>query len=90
MTRGSSFWMTLGIVLAIPALAIAWWLGSPLFLDRTVDEPFPATGAVQAPMMEEEGMGAEVGDETRDEDVAMTRIRRWMRTMTQRWMTMRP
>jgi hypothetical protein len=31
---------------AIPALAIAWWLGSPLFLDRTVDEAFPAPAAV--------------------------------------------
>lgn len=31
--------------LAIPGLAIGWWLGSPLFLDRTVDEAFPITAA---------------------------------------------
>ena len=31
-----------GGVLAIPAIALAWWLGSPLFLDTTVDETFPA------------------------------------------------
>ena len=29
------------VVVAIPALALAWWLGSPLFINRTVDEPFP-------------------------------------------------
>jgi len=28
-------------VLAIPAVALAWWLGSPLFLDTEVDEAFP-------------------------------------------------
>ena len=34
-------------VLAVPVLALAWWLGSPLFLDRTVDEEFPySVGAV--------------------------------------------
>ena len=26
----------------IPGLALAWWLGSPLFIDKTVDEDFPA------------------------------------------------
>jgi hypothetical protein len=36
---------------AIPALVIAWWLGSPLFLDRTVDEAFPAPVA-EAPAAE--------------------------------------
>ena len=30
-----------GVIVAIPALALAWWLGSPLFLDRTVNEEFP-------------------------------------------------
>ncbi len=32
-------------VLAIPLAALAWWLGSPLFLDNTVDETFPAIEA---------------------------------------------
>ena len=33
------------VALAIPGLAIGWWLGSPLFLDRTVDEAFPVASA---------------------------------------------
>lgn len=34
-------------VIVIPGAALAWWLGSPLFIDRTVDEDFPAlTNAV--------------------------------------------
>jgi hypothetical protein len=35
-----------GGVLAIPAIALAWWLGSPLFLDTTVDETFPAAAPI--------------------------------------------
>ena len=30
------------VILGIPAVALTWWLGSPLFIDRTVDEEFPA------------------------------------------------
>ena len=30
-------------VLAIPVVGFAWWLGSPLFFDKTVDEDFPLT-----------------------------------------------
>ena len=33
-------------LLAIPVVALAWWLGSPLFLDTTVDETFPIVDAV--------------------------------------------
>ena len=29
------------VVVAIPLLALGWWLGSPLFLNKTVDEEFP-------------------------------------------------
>lgn len=29
-------------MIVIPGAALAWWLGSPLFIDRTVDEEFPA------------------------------------------------
>lgn len=37
----------IAVVAAIPAVALAWWLGSPLFLNKTVDEEFPrTTGAV--------------------------------------------
>ncbi len=36
-----------GVIVAIPVLALAWWLGSPLFLSKTVDEEFPySVGAV--------------------------------------------
>ncbi len=32
-------------VAAVPILALAWWLGSPLFLDNAVNEAFPAPAA---------------------------------------------
>lgn len=34
-------------IVAVPALAVAWWLGSPIFVDERVEEDFPvaATGA---------------------------------------------
>lgn len=36
-----------GAIAAIPLLAIAWWLGSPLFFDDEVDEAFPmSAGAI--------------------------------------------
>ncbi|HEU4321288.1 MAG TPA: DM13 domain-containing protein [Acidimicrobiia bacterium] len=35
-------------VLAIPVLALAWWLGSPLFLDNEVSEEFPAPAAASS------------------------------------------
>ncbi len=34
-------WIIVGVVVAVPVLAIGWWLGSPLFLDTEVDEEFP-------------------------------------------------
>ena len=35
------------VIVAIPVLALAWWLGSPLFINKTVDEEFPySVGAV--------------------------------------------
>ncbi len=30
------------VVIVVPVAGLAWWLGSPLFLDREVDEDFPA------------------------------------------------
>ena len=35
-------WMVIG-VLVIAGAPIAWYLGSPLFINRVVDEPFPIT-----------------------------------------------
>ncbi len=48
--------LTLAAVLAVPVLIVAWWLGSPLFLDRTVDETLPlsATAAVPSEMRKAE------------------------------------
>jgi hypothetical protein len=34
-------WIIAGVVIAVPVLAIGWWLGSPLFLDTEVNEEFP-------------------------------------------------
>ena len=34
-------WIIVGVVVAVPVLAIGWWLGSPLFLDTEVNEEFP-------------------------------------------------
>ena len=36
-------------VLAVPVLALAWWLGSPLFLDTTVNEEFPYSADAVVP-----------------------------------------
>ncbi len=35
------------IVIGIPALIVAWWLISPLFLDSEVNEAFPVTAAAE-------------------------------------------
>ena len=35
------------IIVAVPGLWLAWWLGSPLFLNKTVDEP-PPVGVASA------------------------------------------
>lgn len=44
------------VIIALPALGLAWWLGSPLFIDQVVDEPFPlaAMAVVPADMTAEE------------------------------------
>ena len=36
----------IGILVAIPLLALGWWLGSPLFLNKTVNEEFPTNSTV--------------------------------------------
>jgi hypothetical protein len=37
------------IIVAIPAVWLAWWLGSPLFIDKTVIEAFPTVSTVVTP-----------------------------------------
>src|SRR5918996_2610267 len=44
-----------GGIIAVPVLALAWWLGSPLFIDSEVDEAFPMSADAVIP----EGMTAE-------------------------------
>ena len=49
-------------VMAVPALALAWWLGSPLFLNVTVEEEFPFAATAELPSgvtMEEANMTME-------------------------------
>ena len=50
-------------VIAIPVLAFAWWLLSPLFLSTTVDEEFPmsATAEMPAGVTQEEAEDIMVG-----------------------------
>ena len=37
------------VIVAVPILAFAWWLGSPLFIDQVVDEPFPIAAMAVVP-----------------------------------------
>ena len=46
-------WSTIGLGvalgLAVPVLWLAWWLGSPLFIDKVADEDFPLTANATIP-----------------------------------------
>ena len=45
-----------GLIVLIPLIAIAWWLGSPFFTSKTVDEelPFSANAVVPAGIVRED------------------------------------
>jgi hypothetical protein len=58
-TRKKRRLLIAGGVLAIPAIALAWWLGSPLFLDTTVNETFPAAAPVTTEGIEPDVQSAE-------------------------------
>ena len=45
--RKQVWWIV--IVLAILAAPLLWYLGSPLFINKTVNEPFPAPSATPQP-----------------------------------------
>lgn len=49
MTRARRLALIGALITAVPAVALAWWLGSPLFLDKTVDEEFPRTASAVIP-----------------------------------------
>ncbi|MEQ8370428.1 MAG: DM13 domain-containing protein [Alphaproteobacteria bacterium] len=46
-SRRPVFW-SFAVIAAVAIAAVAWWLGSPLFIDRHVDEPFPSATAPMA------------------------------------------
>ena len=39
----------LAVVVAIPLIAVGWWLGSPLILDTEVNEDFPMSAEAEVP-----------------------------------------
>lgn len=41
--------LSMAILVVVPLVAAGWWLGSPLFLDRAVDEEFPFAAAAVVP-----------------------------------------
>ncbi len=48
-TRTRKILTALAVILAIPALWLAWWLGSPLLINRSVDEQFPMSSSAEVP-----------------------------------------
>ena len=62
-----------GLILAIPVLAIAWWLGSPLFLDTEVSEEFPMSAMAVVPEeMTQEEVEAEMEQAAEAEPVEVS------------------
>ena len=59
-TRTRKILTAAAVIAAIPAIALAWWLASPLFIDTTVDEEFPLTVSAEIP----EGFTREEVEET--------------------------
>jgi hypothetical protein len=60
-------------LLAIPVIALGWWLAAPLFQDDIVDEAFPIAAPVEAETPEaevvpEEPMDDMAGDEAMEDD----------------------
>ena len=48
-TRTRKILTAAAVIAAIPAIALAWWLASPLFINTTVDEEFPLTVSAEIP-----------------------------------------
>ena len=49
MSRLKPIHYIIGTIVLIPLLAIAWWLGSPLFLNQAVEEDFPFSQTATIP-----------------------------------------
>ena len=47
--RGKRLIITAGVIILIPVIAIAWWLVSPFFTSKTVDEAFPFSANAVVP-----------------------------------------
>lgn len=58
------------LLLLIPVLAVGWWLGSPLFLDDTVDEAFPVAADAPSTSAAETDSVSEPVDEEAAADVS--------------------
>lgn len=63
------------LVIALPAIALGWWLFSPLFLNKTVIEDFPRAASAQIPddmtieQVEDEMIDAEAAGSTATDDM---------------------
>lgn len=49
MPGGKSFYIIIGALIAIAVIIVGWWLISPLFITREVDEEFPLTANAVIP-----------------------------------------
>ena len=49
MPGGKNFYITIGVLIAIAVIIFGWWLLSPLFITREVDEEFPLTANAVIP-----------------------------------------
>jgi hypothetical protein len=47
--RKRNIFIIAGLVILIPVLGLAWWLLSPLFISKTVDEEFPFAATAEIP-----------------------------------------
>ena len=49
MPGGKNFYIIIGVLIAIAVVAFGWWLLSPLFITKEVDEEFPLTANAVIP-----------------------------------------
>lgn len=49
MLHRKRVWIGLAVVVLLPAAALGWWLLSPLFLNKTVEEEFPLASTATVP-----------------------------------------
>ncbi len=59
------------VIVAVLGLALAWWLISPLFIDKVVDEPFPRAAMAVIP---NDMTASEVEDAMMEAEVIDTRV----------------